>query len=355
MESQHGLALFTLLLATIFAYMQANSKLLFVSSVATLVPSLICTRIPGLSNRQRNVCDENPKVIYCIREGYRMAAEECRFQFRKSRWNCTLLGETSDFDDKAIKGTREMAYTQAIISAGVVYTVTRACSMGNLSECNCDKKLTGMEKKKHYKGWTWGGCSVDLSFGLDLSSRFVNAREEKHNAFWLMNRHNSRAGRQALKDSLKMHCRCHGTSGSCVSRTCWQDLPGFKKIGSQLKQRYLKASRVKTIKYPSPSGKRDAYLWLEFGDNKPPSRDLVYLENSPNYCDRDRRRKIPGTIERECNKTSDGTDGCELMCCGRGYNTHEIVKKWRCNCKFHWCCYVKCENCKERMEVFRCK
>lgn len=95
-----------------------------------------------------------------------------------------------------VEGTREMAYTQAIISAGVVYTVTRACSMGNLSECNCDKKLTGTEKKKHYKGWSWGGCSVDLSFGLDLSSRFVNAREEKHNAFWLMNRHNSRAGRQ---------------------------------------------------------------------------------------------------------------------------------------------------------------
>lgn len=160
---------------------------------------------------------------------------------------------------------------------------------------------------------------------------------------------------QALKDSLKLHCHCHGTSGSCVSRTCWQDLPGFKKIGSQLKQRYLKASRVKTIKYPSPNGRRDAYLWLEFGDNKPPSRDLVYIEDSPNYCDRDRRRKIPGTTERECNKTSDGIDGCELMCCGRGYNTHEIVKKWRCNCKFHWCCHVECENCKERVEIFRCK
>ena len=92
-----------------------------------------------------------------------------------------------------VAGTKEAAYTQAIISAGVVYTITRACSMGNLSECNCDKKLWG---KKSYKGWTWGGCSVDLSYGLNLSNSFVNGRQNRHNAIWLMNRHNSKAGRQ---------------------------------------------------------------------------------------------------------------------------------------------------------------
>lgn len=90
-------------------------------------------------------------------------------------------------------GTKEAAYTQAIISAGVVYTITKACSMGNLSECNCDKKKWG---QKSNKGWMWGGCSVDVSYGIDLSERFVNARRNKEDAIFLMNKHNSRAGRQ---------------------------------------------------------------------------------------------------------------------------------------------------------------
>lgn len=91
-------------------------------------------------------------------------------------------------------GTKEAAYTQAIISAGVVYTITRACSMGNLSECNCDRKLwPGKESKK---GWMWGGCSVDTSYGINLSSRFVNARRNTHDAIYLVNKHNNRAGRQ---------------------------------------------------------------------------------------------------------------------------------------------------------------
>ncbi|XP_027056914.1 protein Wnt-7b-like isoform X1 [Pocillopora damicornis] len=357
MESQHGIALFTLLVATVFAYMQANSKLLFVSSVATLVPSLICTRIPGLSNRQRNVCDENPKVIYCIREGYRMAAEECRFQFRKSRWNCTLLGETSDFDDKAIKGTREMAYTQAIISAGVVYTVTRACSMGNLSECNCDKKLTGTEKKKHYKGWSWGGCSVDLSFGLDLSSRFVNAREEKHNAFWLMNRHNSRAGRQVVRQKLVKVCKCHGLSGSCVEQTCWMALSSFRKVAERLKEYYHTALRVDALTGATSGGAKPEHLVLQSNNSKKPhTHSLVYLNDSKAFCNRDPKLRIPGTRDRICNTTgSTEEDHCDVMCCGRGHDTHNLTEVVQCSCKFHWCCEVKCHECVNNVIRHTCK
>lgn len=113
---------------------------------------------------------------------------------------------------------------------------------------------------------------------------------------------------------------------------------------------------VRPNKISSPYGKRDAYLTLRLDEYKKPlQRDLVYINHSPTYCDRDEQERIPGTIGRECNKTSTGEDGCKLMCCGRGYDTHEIVRRWRCNCKFHWCCYVKCKKCKERMEVFRCK
>lgn len=90
-------------------------------------------------------------------------------------------------------GTKEAAYEQAITSAGVVYAITRACSVGNLSECDCDRRKWG---QKSSKGWMWGGCSVDMSYGMDIADNFVNGRHNKKDAIFFMNKHNNKAGRQ---------------------------------------------------------------------------------------------------------------------------------------------------------------
>lgn len=61
-----------------------------------------------------------------------------------------------------------------------------------------------------------------------------------------------------------------------------------------------------------------------------------------------------GTSERICNATSYGLDGCRFMCCGRGYRTIERVAEVKCNCKFVWCCQVKCQWCKSKVIEHRC-
>jgi len=43
---------------------------------------------------------------------------------------------------------------------------------------------------------------------------------------------------------MKMHCRCHGVSGSCELKTCWKFMPSFNEIGNELKQKYGKAILV---------------------------------------------------------------------------------------------------------------
>lgn len=43
---------------------------------------------------------------------------------------------------------------------------------------------------------------------------------------------------------MKMHCRCHGVSGSCELKTCWKFMPSFNEIGNVLKQKYGKAVLV---------------------------------------------------------------------------------------------------------------
>lgn len=52
---------------------------------------------------------------------------------------------------------------------------------------------------------------------------------------------------------------------------------------------------------------------------------------------------------------SPGIDGCDQMCCDRGYNTRMERRVERCKCKFHWCCFVHCEECFREVEVSTCK
>jgi wingless-type MMTV integration site family protein 16 len=49
--------------------------------------------------------------------------------------------------------------------------------------------------------------------------------------------------------------------------------------------------------------------------------DLIHIHKSPNYCVEDPKKGILGTSGRVCNKNSTGSDSCDLLCCGRGYNT----------------------------------
>ncbi|KAK2179627.1 hypothetical protein NP493_481g01037 [Ridgeia piscesae] len=90
-------------------------------------------------------------------------------------------------------------------------------------------------------------------------------------------------------------------------------------------------------------------------NHKPPSlRDLVYYENSPNYCERDNSIGFKGTRGRECNATSIGVDGCDLMCCDRGYRSVSYMAQERCNCIFHWCCKVTCDICTKTKIRYMC-
>lgn len=53
-----------------------------------------------------------------------------------------------------LTGSKETAFIYAITSAGVVYSITNACSSGHLTECSCDSRQLGNTPE----GWKWGGC-----------------------------------------------------------------------------------------------------------------------------------------------------------------------------------------------------
>ncbi|CAL4150268.1 unnamed protein product, partial [Meganyctiphanes norvegica] len=88
---------------------------------------------------------------------------------------------------------------------------------------------------------------------------------------------------------------------------------------------------------------------------KPTDEDLVYVQGSPEYCEYDIGSGSLGTHGRKCDKDSRGLDGCDLLCCNRGYTSRRERVRERCFCKFHWCCHVQCRTCIRDVVIHTCK
>ncbi|XP_050305895.1 protein Wnt-7b isoform X2 [Anthonomus grandis grandis] len=335
-----------------------------VYGVFNLGAEVFCSRIPGLTPRQREMCRQSPDAMVAVGDGIRMATDECKYQFRHQRWNCSGIENPSSFGHVVIVGSREAAFTYAISSAGVTFAITAACARGNISACGCQGP--SRYKEPAPEGWKWGGCSVDIEYGTRFARKFMDAREFEGDERSLMNLHNNKAGRKIVKLNLQLECKCHGVSGSCTMKTCWKTLPTFRQIGDALMEKYYRARPVVAVSQgPNPRNvhmrrhRKPHHLVLTKGKlptkKTPKKAELIFLQMSPNYCERDVTTGSMGTVGRSCNRTSRGTDGCDLMCCGRGYNTHQYIKTTQCRCKFHWCCRVECDTCSEKTEEYTCK
>ncbi|XP_042863192.1 protein Wnt-1-like [Penaeus japonicus] len=325
-----------------------------------------------LRKKQRRLVRENPGVLVAIAKGARHAVHECKHQFRNRRWNCSTSSSNRSkrlFGKIVSRACRETAFLYALTSAAVTHTVTRACTEGSIDSCNCDYRTEGPSGLD----WEWGGCSDNIDFGDNFSRLFVDAGEKGRDPRFPMNLHNNEVGRLHVKSEMRKECKCHGMSGSCTVKTCWWRLPYFRRVGDALKDRFDGASRVSVKNAGNARAsnnrqrnrrrkntrrrRRKSYALLKpyNPDHKPPSKkDLVYLEDSPDFCVRDRKLGIKGTHGRECNKTSIGVDGCDLMCCGREYHTRVIEVHERCSCTFQWCCVVKCKTCKYKKTTHIC-
>lgn len=158
---------------------------------------------------------------------------------------------------------------------------------------------------------------------------------------------------QAIKSQTILNCMCHGVTGACIVKTCWTTMASFGAIGSYLRHKYDKGVLVTVDQTDHDLVVADGkYL------SRPARDDLVFLEESPDYCHPNPNTGSLGTSGRVCenlNKSASGHGSCGILCCGRGFNTFRIVEEYRCRCKFNWCCDVKCKTCRRTVERRVCK
>ena len=92
---------------------------------------------------------------------------------------------------------REIAFVQAIVSAGIVHTVTRNCSLGHLDNCSCasSARKNRSPTSSTKNNFRWGGCSDNTELGSRIAIAYIDKREVGHDFRTFISLHNNEVGR----------------------------------------------------------------------------------------------------------------------------------------------------------------
>lgn len=74
------------------------------SSVGSISEEETCEKLKGLIQRQVQMCKRNLEVMDSVRRGAQLAIEECQYQFRNRRWNCSTLDSLPVFGKVVTQG-----------------------------------------------------------------------------------------------------------------------------------------------------------------------------------------------------------------------------------------------------------
>ena len=100
---------------------------------------------------------------------------------------------------------------------------------------------------------------------------------------------------------MNTSCKCHGVSGSCTMKVCWRVLTSFRTVAEKIGERFEGAFRMRPVlrdgpaelnkgksspSSPPPAQTQSLRLkpYIE-GMKRPTKRDLVFIEESPDYCE----------------------------------------------------------------------
>ena len=123
-----------------------------------------------------------------------MGKPHCSPVFRFAKSGKVYMYNFSTFASSFLPDSRETAFVYAITAAGVVFSITKACSKGALLQCACDNNILDNASDGE---WEWGGCHDDVQFGYVKTKQFVDDRRKRRRGDLTtkIQLHNNEAGR----------------------------------------------------------------------------------------------------------------------------------------------------------------
>ena len=122
------------------------------------------------------------------------------------------------------KPTPESAYLHGLSSGQLITAVHKLCLTGAVDSQPCDMENVS-------------------NFVTEFTS--VMSLVKRKRSFGQIEIHNSKIGRGLAWKSQKSLCKCHGTSGSCLAKTCWETAPLAEHLGKLAMEKYTNSIGIK--------------------------------------------------------------------------------------------------------------
>jgi hypothetical protein len=266
-----------------------------------------------LTLAQYTLCQEDSLVLAAISKGLKRAVYDCQREFQDEKWNCTafsgkyLLGKGIETID-----SRESAYIRTLIRAAILYDIAVACRENLLPQCPCYTEPPYIRRLPNGT-ILLSGCGDNLEYAKEKAKVFqesVSSQGVDRNLEERVQDHNSLLAENIVGDTV-VECKCHGLSSTCLVSTCVRKIKPFTVSSEGVFKRYQSAVKVR-------SGVGNSLKSAGRGDN-PTQDDLVYTQDSPDYCSPNGTLNILGTRGRSCQPNLIGSGSCDHLCCGRGY------------------------------------
>lgn len=105
------------------------------SSVGSISEEETCEKLKGLIQRQVQMCKRNLEVMDSVRRGAQLAIEECQYQFRNRRWNCSTLDTLPVFGKVVTQGELGGRVPGVLLHGGMATAPVRWAAGGFFLAC----------------------------------------------------------------------------------------------------------------------------------------------------------------------------------------------------------------------------
>ena len=268
----------------------------------------------SLGRVQKRLCSRHEKFAPAIKAAAAQSIKLCQERMSGERWGCAGVQKLPHLPRGLKKSTSESAFLHGLSSGQLIASLYRLCQSGTIK---CEPNEV-----------------------VKFAQQFTNvASLAKKKSVKDVELHNAKVGRALAWSSKNKICKCHGQSGSCSMKTCWETAPQAGAISHQALEKYSKSVKVNVDNF-------DAAIPTELKRTIARNR-FLHLEEADDFC------KI--TSGRIC-QISDPTKSsfCDSLCCGRGEIKKEkiIVKN---ECSYVWPDQVKCTPRANKQISYICK
>jgi hypothetical protein len=261
---------------------------------------------------QRRICQKNSKFNHALSHAAQNTVNSCKQYMASERWGCKSVNTLPHLKRELKESTPESAFLHSLSAAQLISSLNRLCQTGTIGKCDSEK----IEQ-----------------FATEFTDIVPLRKHRKQ--IGTIEIHNLKIGRKVASESRNKICKCHGQSGSCTQKTCWETAPDSNSISAKLAKKYETAAKIQMTNSVIPE-QISQFI----------ARDrLLYTQPKQDFCHE--------TKGRECDPFSTSKGSCEKLCCGRGLIHKEKIVLEK-DCKFIWPAQMECTPKLVTIEKYLC-